>query len=127
MPYKNKESERAYRRRRRIVRLKDNPEKVRFQDWCRNLKIRFRISTDDYNKMLDLQGGVCAICRQPPGSHRLGVDHDHLCCLGKKSCGKCVRGLLCDNCNFMLAKAKDDTGRLRNAIRYLEIHIEQNR
>jgi hypothetical protein len=30
------------------------------------------------------------------------VDHDHTCCPGEYTCGKCVRGLLCDDCNKKL-------------------------
>lgn len=36
------------------------------------------------------------------------VDHDHKCCLGKTSCGRCVRGLLCGNCNTILGRQRDD-------------------
>lgn len=36
------------------------------------------------------------------------VDHDHKCCPGKTSCGKCVRGLLCGNCNSVLGRMRDD-------------------
>jgi hypothetical protein len=29
------------------------------------------------------------------------VDHDHACCQKKnRSCGKCIRGLLCHTCNI---------------------------
>jgi hypothetical protein len=32
----------------------------------------------------------------------LHIDHDHQCCEGKKSCGKCVRGALCHRHNMTL-------------------------
>jgi len=51
---------------------------------------------------------------------RLVVDHDHECCPDEKSCGKCVRGLLCNWCNRMIGMARDDPQRLRSAIAYLK-------
>jgi hypothetical protein len=27
------------------------------------------------------------------------IDHDHTCCPGERSCGKCIRGVLCMQCN----------------------------
>lgn len=39
----------------------------------------------------------CAVC----GSKEdLCIDHDHKCCSGMRSCGKCVRGVLCRNHNL---------------------------
>ena len=49
------------------------------------------VTDEDYARMLDAQGGGCAICGNPPRSRRLHVDHDH-------RTGK-VRGLLCFRCN----------------------------
>jgi hypothetical protein len=70
--------------------------------------------------MLERQGGVCAICGLPCKSgKRLSIDHDHSCCPGKGSCGKCVRGLLCMNCNNGLGHFKDDPELLGTAIAYL--------
>ena len=37
----------------------------------------YGITLDEYNEMLTDQGGECAICRRPPGTKRLHVDHDH--------------------------------------------------
>jgi hypothetical protein len=56
----------------------------------------------------------CALCRRTfytgknhgVGSGGLAVDHDHNCCQTGKSCGKCVRGLLCSTCNRSLGHAE---------------------
>jgi hypothetical protein len=69
-------------------------------------ELRFGITPEMYADMLARQGGRCAICEKPNGfySVRLVIDHDHACCPGKKTCGKCVRGLLCTACNLHLGK-----------------------
>jgi hypothetical protein len=91
---------------------------------CRVSKERAKVyglPVGGYERMLKEQGGVCAICGQPPsGRHRnLSVDHDHSCCPGKRSCGKCVRGLLCSPCNIALGGFQDDQARLLRAVEYL--------
>lgn len=53
------------------------------------------------------QGEACAICRRPFPVEALLVDHDHeLAALHPHDlhtgCRKCVRGLLCRNCNTNL-------------------------
>ena len=48
----------------------------------------------------------------------LCIDHDHACCPGKKSCGRCIRGLLCSRCNKLLTLADQVT--LAAMERYLE-------
>ena len=61
------------------------------------LRSRYGLSIDDYNAKLLAQGGRCASCgtTEPGGSGSFHVDHDHRCCPGRRSCGKCVRDLLC--------------------------------
>lgn len=76
-----------------------------------NLKRKFRLSSSDYNKMLESQGGKCAICGKEP-KKVLCVDHCH-------SSGA-VRKLLCNHCNTLIGMAKEDINTLHNAIRYLE-------
>jgi hypothetical protein len=77
------------------------------------LKSKFGITLDQYNKLLELQNSVCAICGKEERviGRSLAVDHNH------KS-GK-VRGLLCSNCNTMLGKINDNKQILQSAINYL--------
>lgn len=66
----------------------------------------YNLALEDYDRMLEEQGGVCAICGEPPKEGRdLCVDHDHSCCPESSgSCGKCVRGLVCHGCNTRLGQ-----------------------
>jgi recombination endonuclease VII len=59
----------------------------------------------------------CEVCDD---TFRLAIDHDHKCCSGPHSCGKCVRGVLCQHCNQGLGNFKDDPEILKRAIAYLE-------
>lgn len=67
------------------------------------LKYRYGLTPEQYDALLLAQGGGCAICKttEPRGKSKefFSVDHDHSCCPGVRSCGKCVRGLLCIRCN----------------------------
>lgn len=70
-----------------------------------------------YRAIIEAQGGKCAICQRANGTaRRLAVDHDHSCCDGPTSCGKCVRSILCSPCNRMLGHLRDDIGSLQRAI-----------
>lgn len=78
------------------------------------------MTPEDYLRMEAEQGGVCKICGNDNNGRRLMVDHDHNCCPGAITCGKCTRGLLCKNCNWALGNAKDDIILLKKMIKYLE-------
>lgn len=72
---------------------------------------KYGMTLEDYEMLLSEQTGVCAICSKPPiAGKRLAVDHDHACCPGEGSCGKCVRGLLCLTCNVWLGFTRMKTG-----------------
>lgn len=90
------------------------------QGWVNRLVRRYNITEDKYWEMFKAQGGVCAVCGEPPRDRRLAVDHDHACCPGDTSCGKCVRGLLCIMDNQTLGRLGDDLERIRKLAEYLE-------
>jgi hypothetical protein len=68
-----------------------------------------------------LAKGRCDCCGSVDPGSKAGwhVDHDHACCPSSKSCGKCVRGLLCSRCNVALGMCDDSPDRLRALLRYL--------
>jgi hypothetical protein len=87
---------------------KNNPEATKNAQ----LRIKFNINLEQYNKIFYLQNHKCAICKDECLTGRqLAVDHDH-------KTGK-VRGLLCMECNIGLGKFKDSTDRLMKAIKYI--------
>lgn len=105
-------------RRRELAR--DN--KPRPDRW---IKTYYGLTREQWNGLLESQGGGCAICGRTeprPGAPKSGfhVDHDHACCPGKRCCGRCIRGLLCNHCNPMLGHADDDPAILRSAADYLD-------
>ena len=84
-----------------------------------NLK-RFGLTVEDYINLEISQNGVCKICGESEKyNKRLSVDHDHSCCSGPTSCGKCIRGLLCSTCNKVLGQVKDSKVLLQKMIDYL--------
>jgi hypothetical protein len=87
---------------------------------------KFKLTSEQFDSLLLLQNGVCAICKRPEvRKDRLGtvrslvVDHDHSCCPRTITCGKCIRGLLCDACNLGLGAFQDDPLRLQASVDYL--------
>lgn len=61
----------------------------------------YGITQDDYDAILEAQGGVCALCQRPPKS-TLHVDHEHAYGWDKmppKERRKYVRGLVDYSCN----------------------------
>lgn len=93
--------------------------------WCKDchfakkLRRHYRLTREGYDAILESQDGVCAICHTPPGDKRLAVDHDHACCPGDITCGKCIRGLLCDKCNWWLGLIDDDLSIIEDAEFYI--------
>lgn len=82
----------------------------------------FNLDPDMYERILAHQGGGCAVCKgQSRSGDRLSVDHDHSCCPDKgRSCGSCIRGLLCEDCNRAIGLMRDDPNLMRSAAQYLD-------
>ncbi len=78
----------------------------------------FGITLEEFNKILEAQNNLCAICKQPETrqfngrTSSLALDHCH-------ETGK-VRGLLCWRCNSGIGKLRDNSELLRNAADYLD-------
>jgi Recombination endonuclease VII len=89
---------------------------------------RHHVTVAWFEQKLLEQGNVCAICRlAAPKGERLHVDHDHSCCATKRgrSCGKCVRGLLCSSCNPALDRVERDPEWGTKALAYLSSYALQ--
>jgi hypothetical protein len=84
-------------------------------------RTQYGLSRADIARILHAQDHKCAICLRDI-SRRYVVDHDHACCPGIRSCGKCVRGFLCDTCNLGIGAFQDDTPRMQAAVKYIRKH-----
>ncbi|AEO94441.1 HNH endonuclease [Mycobacterium phage Kahlid] len=83
---------------------------------------RYDLTRNDIARLLDQCDWKCPICGGDIGfeTRALHVDHDHSCCSGNKSCGRCLRGVICGHCNKGLGYFRDNPQALRAAIHYLE-------
>lgn len=77
----------------------ENSEHKSMLDRKSQLWSHYKMTIETYLEMLESQGGRCVICNK---NKKLYVDHDHSCCVDKTTCGKCVRGLICQKCNMMM-------------------------
>lgn len=68
----------------------------------------YGLTPDQYDALLKMQGGRCAICRARPKSKRLAVDHDHKT--------GAVRGLCCSRCNHDLLGSAWDSQAMVTAL-----------
>ena len=87
----------------------------------RHVARTYNLTPEQYQAILDAQGGQCAgKCGATGRTKKLAVDHDHSCCPGPVSCGRCVRGLLCSRCNRFIGHLRDGVESLRGLADYLE-------
>jgi hypothetical protein len=85
------------------------------RNWVRQIG-KLGCTPDRYERMFTKQSGHCKICGKTQ-ARKLAVDHDH-------ETGT-IRGLLCSTCNTGLGCFGDSVDGLRNALEYLQCHIQR--
>lgn len=115
--YRKDNHERIKENRKRYYQ--QNKERIREHD----LKNKYNITIEQYNKILLQQNNVCWICGEPEtliiyGKRiNLAVDHN-------EKTGE-VRGLLCSSCNKGIGYLKHNPFILIKAIKYLQKNNKQ--
>lgn len=84
------------------------------------LKTKYGLTPEAFQEKLAAQGGRCPFCPEGVETTNWDVDHDHACCAGASTCGKCLRDLLCHKHNVGLGYWNDDPEALRQAADYIE-------
>jgi hypothetical protein len=74
-------------------------------------------------QLVEMLSRLCEVCG---AADNLTIDHDHSCCNSRTSCGKCVRGTICQHCNRSMGQAKDNIQILRSLADYLERYSSNN-
>lgn len=97
-----------------VTHWRERRQQTRDSSHERHIWDTYGITAEEYQGILDAQGGACAICQRARGvKKRLSVDHCHATGL--------VRGLLCTSCNkHVLGQARDEIEFFQRAIGYLE-------
>lgn len=97
-------------------RYEKNPEIFKLK----RIATRYKISPEKYYEMIK---NGCEVC----GSHKLlHIDHDHSCCTYKDgqrdfvTCGNCIRGILCKDCNTAEGLLHGNIETMKSLIKYME-------
>lgn len=108
------EQSRATHARWKRQRYQTHREDVRRHQRNSYLRCTYGIEPEEYDAMLEAQGGHCAICpATEPGGGKAFFPVDHCHVTGRK------RGLLCDRCNRGIGLLGDDVEVVESAASYL--------
>jgi len=98
-----------------------NPDKKaaknKMNTFYRPAYLRHNLTQDQYEQLFNLYNGKCHSCKERDGKC---IDHNHLCCSGSFSCGRCVRGLLCSQCNTALGSLGDSKEKIKGLLEYIK-------
>jgi hypothetical protein len=82
------------------------------------LKHKYGLTVEAWEKLFDAQGRRCAICgSNKPGSREWHTDHDHAT--------KQVRGILCQHCNHLVGNLGDNAPEVRKRTAAILTYLEQ--
>lgn len=102
-----------------IREKRKNDPNQRLRERSNMRRYKYGMSNEDVDAMLEKQGG-CAICGTMDPIGEWCIDHDHSCCPQEhKTCGDCVRGILCRKCNLLIGAADDSVAILMSAIDFI--------
>ena len=119
----NRKYNQEYKRRHyvEVRKMRRKPINRRMAFWA-NIKRTYKLTEEQYRKILDEQDGRCGVCGKTivcptdyvggDGKKKAYLDHDH-------ETGE-VRGLLCKPCNLALGVLGDNAGGVRRALEYLD-------
>lgn len=79
---------------------------------------KYGLTIEQYDAMLSQPCGAC-------GDVATTVDHDHACCPTVRTCGKCIRGVLCHRCNLLEGKLSANKDRVVAIMNYLSRYGER--
>lgn len=66
------------------------------------------------------RAAVCDACGESIASEAAHhIDHDHSCCLSGKTCGSCIRGILCSGCNTAIGLLGESPARITAVAAYV--------
>jgi len=88
-----------------------------------HLRRSYGLTEREYNRMLKLQGGVCAICGAKAKTRRLAVDHEHVKGFKNMSAAekrRFVRGIVCFTCNWIMLSRGVTLDKAKGLVGYLE-------
>ncbi|MGC2661792.1 MAG: endonuclease VII domain-containing protein [Bryobacteraceae bacterium] len=111
----NPETKKKVKLTRRAYGIK-NKDKLK----DKTLRLKFNITIEQYNEMLQLQNNVCAICFEPEKAKVRGADYLKSLAVDHCHISNSIRGLLCDTCNRGLGYFHDSIEKLEKAITYLK-------
>jgi hypothetical protein len=90
-----------------------------------HVQYRYGMTAKQLDQKLAEQGNRCAICKAPDLlAGDWVVDHNHKCCPGQMSCGKCVRAILCRQCNAGIGMFNDSPEAIEAAAKYLRKWVD---